>query len=242
MGQLKYLNKLKDLNLDGNPVSRGKCYQRNIILELPHLIYLDNKKISHEKPTPGNANDTKPEESRFILQDLEQWMIKKGYSSEDCNGPVEVISRELQHFHLDLFKRKKCIRTCIDSLHARVHESLQNIDSMLEAKQDDQCGNAMHEEISLGQDLHVMIDNIESEFANHSERIGSALETINRSEWANISPSQKEEIRQKVATTVETTIERFRNEARIEIDAIKEQHLQQHCKRVTQISRRLSLN
>ena len=110
--------------------------------------------------------------------------IKKGYSSsKDCKGPADFISREFQHFHLDLFKREKCIRTCIDSLHARVHKRLQHLDSMLGPKQYSQCGNTMHEEINLGQDLHGMIDNIESEFANRSEGLGSALETINRSEW-----------------------------------------------------------
>ena len=95
-------------------------------------------------------------------------MIKKGYSSKDYKGLADFISTELQHLHLDLFKKERCIRTCVDSLHTKVYESLQHIDSMLRAKQYDQFGNAMHDKINLGQDLYGMIDNIESEFANHS--------------------------------------------------------------------------
>jgi hypothetical protein len=241
VGQLKFLNKLNDLNLDGNPVTQETFYQRDIIFELPHLIYLDNAKVAHGEPKPGNLK--KFVESRHILQDLEQWMIKKGYSCEVYKEPVAVISRELHQFHLDLFEKEKRIRACIDAIYTRIHEHLQHIDNILGAKQDDERGKkAMNAEINFGQELHKMIDHAQSEFSKHSESAGAALEIIDRLEWNSISPLQKKEIRQKVAASIEQRIERFRNHTKIQIDAMKEISLQQHCKRVTQISSHLDLN
>jgi len=247
--QLKYLIKLKDLNLDGNPVTQSKDYQHTILLEVPHLIYLDDKKVVRGEQGLPSANECNPKMFRHIIQDLEHLITNQGYNGGDYTGPMGNISTELGEFQSDLSEREKCIRGCIDPLHIKlgacVHETLQSIDFIIGAQSIDRQRDAMNVEIVFCKRMHEIVDPMKSEIEIQYEGIDkvfrAAIERFQKgitgAEWNDISSAQKEDIQQKIIGTVEARIQMFRSMDMMEIDAIKEQALRQHYKRLQQISK-----
>ena len=247
--QLKYFNKLKDLNLDGNPVTQRKDYQHNILLELPHLIYLDNNKVVRgEQSIPSSDNEFNPKMFRHIAQDLEHLITNQGHNGGAYTGLMGSISTELGAFQSDLSEREKCIRGCIDPLHNKlgtcVHETLQSIDFIIGAQSIDRQRDTMNVEIFFCKRMHEIVDPIKSEIDIQYEGIDkvfrAAIERVQKgtigAEWKDIACAQKEEIQQNTIETIEARIQMFRSMDMMEIDAIEGQALRQHYKRLQQIS------
>lgn len=76
---LKNLNHLKELWLDGNPISNDVFYMKKVSNILPQLLYLDNKKIIL------NINERKK------VQSEEQRLIKNGF---DCDAKIIKSNRQ----------------------------------------------------------------------------------------------------------------------------------------------------
>ena len=81
--QLKSLVKLKDLNLAGNPVTQSKDYQHKILLEVPHLVYLNDKKVVRGEQGLPSDNECNPKMFRHIIQDLEHLIANQGHNGGD---------------------------------------------------------------------------------------------------------------------------------------------------------------
>lgn len=247
--QLKSLVKLKDLNLAGNPVTQSKDYQHKILLEVPHLVYLNDKKVVRGEQGLPSDNECNPKMFRHIIQDLEHLIANQGHNGGDYAGPMGKLSTELGEFQSDLSEKEKYIRGCIDPLHNKlgtcVHETLQSIDFIIGAQSIDRQRDAMNVEIAFCKRMHEIVDPIKSKIEIQYEGIDAlfraAIERFQKgstgADWNEISSAQKEEIQQKTIETVEARIHMFRSKDMMEIDDIREQALRQHYKRLQQISK-----